>query len=89
MFITAEAGSTGTLFPGTEVQSVDSGNNTITLDQNPTGDGSASLTISSQGTLEETTISTGLAITDGDIVTTSAGPGTLASNTTVVSYKVP
>ena len=86
MFITAEAGSTGTLFPGTEVQSVDSGNNTITLDQNPTGDGSASLTISSQGTLEETTISTGLAITDGDIVTTSAGPGTLASNTTVVSY---
>lgn len=86
MFITVESGSTGTLFPGTEVVSVDSGNNTITLDQNPTGDGSASLTIASQGTLEETTINTGLAIADGDIVTTSAGPGTLAANTTVVSY---
>ncbi len=86
MFITVEDGSTGTLFPGTEVQSVDSVNSTITLDQNPTGDGSANLTISSQGTLEETTISTGLAISDGDIVTTSAGPGTLTSNTTVVSY---
>ena len=86
MFITAEAGSTGSMFPGTEVQSVDSVNNTITFDQNPTGDGAASLTITSQGTLEETTIATGLAINIGDIVTTSAGPGQLAANTTVSSY---
>lgn len=86
MFVTVEAGSTGSMFPGTEVQSVDAVNNTITFNQNPTGDGAATLTLRSQSNLNEATVSTGLNIIDNSFVSVTSGSGQLAANTRITSY---
>ena len=83
MLVTTEEGSTGSVFPGTIVTFVDTGTNTITIDQNPTLDGESSLRFTSEGILTEISVNSTSGILEGYLVTVTSGSGILNPNTIV------
>lgn len=82
MTVFTAQGDTGQLAFGTTVLSVNSSTQ-VTLSQNPTASGPATLTFRSSGTLTEITVSSTDGIFTGSIVTQTSGTGQLAANTTV------
>ncbi len=72
----------GTLAAGTTAQSVNSGTS-ITLSAAATGTGAITLSFTSQGTLEEVSVTSVVGIGIGDAVTVTGGTGAIAIGTTI------
>ena len=73
----------GTIAAGTTVQSVDSGT-TLTLSVAATGTGAITLSFTSQGALEEASVTSVAGIGIGDTVTQTGGAGVLGTGLTIV-----
>jgi hypothetical protein len=84
MTVFTAQGDDGSLLFGTTVLSVDSSTQ-VTLSQNPSTSGSATLTFRSQGNLNEIVVSSLEGIFTDSIVTQTSGTGQLDVNTTVTN----
>jgi hypothetical protein len=84
MTVFTAQGDTGSLIFGTTVLSVD-GLTQITLSQNPSSSGSATVTFRSAGNLNQIVVSSLDGIFSGSIVTQTSGTGQLDLNTTVTN----